>query len=120
MRNGARHSKERHPGAKIKAAVFFCVLFCGMVFSLILPLRPTESLQEKRALTEFPDFSVENLLDGSYFRGIDDWFSDTFPLRDSFLGLNQAIRSFYGIRTVEITGEMEQGDDIPDAPFTGN
>ena len=114
-----RHAKERQPGAKVKAAVFFCVLFFGMVFSLILPLRPSESIQEKRTLTEFPEFSAESLLNGTYFRGIDDWFSDTFPLRDRFLELNQAIRSFYGIHTVEITGEMEQGDDIPDTPFTG-
>lgn len=115
-----RRVKEHQPGAKIKAGVFFCVLLCGMVFSLILPLRPEKSMQEKRKLTEFPDFSVESLLNGTYFRGIDDWFSDTFPLRDGFLDLNQAIRSFYGIHTVEITGEVEQGDDIPDTPFTGN
>ena len=114
-----RHSKERQPGSRVKAVVFFCALFFGMVFSLILPLRPTESVQEKRKLTDFPDFSAESLLDGSYFRGIEDWFSDTFPLRDKFLELNQTIRSFYGIHTVEITGEVEQGDDIPDAPFTG-
>ena len=119
MRNGVRHTKERHPGSRVKAAVFFCVLFFGMVFSLILPLRPTESLQEKRRLTEFPAFSVESLLDGSYFRGIDDWFSDTFPMRDSFLELNRSIRSFFGIHTVEITGEVQQGDEIPDTPFTG-
>ena len=87
--------KEHQPGAKIKAAVFFCVLLCGMVFSLILPLRPAESIQEKRKLTEFPDFSVESLLNGTYFRGIDDWFSDTFPLRDSFLDLNQAVHAYY-------------------------
>lgn len=114
-----RRAKEHHPGAKVKAVVFFCVLFFGMVFSLILPLRPTKSVQEKRSLTEFPNFSVETLLDGSYFRGIDDWFSDTFPLRDKFLELNRSIRSFFGIHTVEITGEIQQGDEIPDTPFTG-
>lgn len=114
-----RHRKDRHPGARVKAVVFFCVLFCGMVFSLMLPLRPKTSLQEKRKLTEFPAFSAESLLDGSYFRGIDDWFSDTFPMRDSFLELNRSIRSFFGFHTVEITGEVQQGDDIPDTPFTG-
>ena len=115
-----RRRKDRQPGARVKAVVFFFVLFFGMVFSLMLPLRPSESLQEKRKLTEFPSFSVENLLNGSYFRGIDDWFSDTFPLRDNFLELNRTVRSFFGIHTVEITGELEQGDDIPDTPFTGN
>lgn len=114
-----RHAKEHQRGSRIKAVLFFAVLFCGMVFSLLLPLRPTESLQEKRKLTPFPEFSVESLLNGRYFRGIDDWFSDTFPGRDTFLETNKKVRSLYGIRSVEIHGEVEQGDDIPDKPFTG-
>ncbi len=114
-----RHAKERRRGSRIKAVLFFAVLLCGMVFSLLLPLRPTESLQEKRKLTPFPEFSMESLLSGSYFRGIDDWFSDTFPGRDAFLDANKKVLSFYGIRSVEIHGEVQTGDDIPDTPFTG-
>ncbi len=114
-----RHAKERQRGSRIKAVLFFAVLFCGMVFSLLLPLRPTESLQEKRELTPFPEFFVESLFNGSYFRGIDDWFSDTFPGRDVFLDINKRVRSLYGIRSVEIHGEVGKGDDIPDTPFTG-
>lgn len=115
-----RHAKEYQRGSRIKAVLFFGVLFLGLVFSLLLPLRPSESLQEKRELTRFPEFSVEALLSGDYFHGIDAWFSDTFPARERFLELNKTIRSFYGIRTVEIHGEVQQGDEIPDTPFTGN
>lgn len=114
-----RHAKQYHRGSFGKAAVFFLVLFAFGVFSLLLPLRPTESIMEKRKLTEFPAFSVESLASGEYTKGIDTWFADTFPLRDKFFQLNNWVQSFYGIKTVEIIGNVEQGDEIPDAPFTG-
>jgi hypothetical protein len=34
--------------------------------------------------------------------------------------VNGWVQSFYGVKTVIITGTVEQGDEIPDAPFTGN
>ena len=84
-----------------------------------MPLRPTTSVAERRDLTKFPEFSVETLADGEYTSGIDAWFADTFPLRDVFRQLNNWVESLYGIKTVEIIGNVEQGDEIPDAPFTG-
>lgn len=114
-----RHAKEYRRGSRVKAVVFFALLFAVMVFSLILPLRPAHSVREKRDLTAFPEFSTEALLSGEYFHGIDDWFSDTFPARDTFLNMNQQLRILYDIQTVVIHGEIKQGDDIPDAPFTG-
>lgn len=115
-----RHAKEYKRGAHAKSAVFFTVLIALMIFSLIIPLRPTTSVREKRDLTEFPTFSAQSLVSGEFFQGIDDWFSDTFPARDFFLDINNKIREMYGVQTVVIHGEVTQGDDIPDAPFTGN
>lgn len=114
-----RHAKEHRRGSRVKAAVFFTLLFAVMIFSLLIPLRPAHSAREKRDLTAFPEFSTETLLSGEYFHGIDDWFSDTFPARDTFLDMNQQLRALYGIQTVVIHGEIKQGDDIPDVPFTG-
>lgn len=116
-----RHAKEYRRGSRGKAAVFFTILILVMIFSLILPLRPRESKLEKRELAGFPEFSVETLLNGEYFQGIDTWFSDTFPARDLFFQINEGIRSLYGARSeVTIHGQVEQGDEIPDAPFTGS
>ena len=56
---------------------------------------------------------------GSTTSGIDAWFADTFPLRDIFFSLNNWVKSFYGIRTVEVVGEIQTGDEIPDAPLPG-
>lgn len=114
-----RHAKQYKRGSRGKAAVFFLVLYAFAVFSMVLPLRPKESVLEKRELTEFPAFTVESLGDGSYTQGIDTWFADTFPLRDTFRQLNNWVKSFYGIKTVEIVGTPDQGDEIPDQIFTG-
>lgn len=116
-----RHAKEyTRKGSHAKTALFFALLILTMIVSLILPLRPAVSNLEQRELKKFPDFSLESLQSGAYFKGIDDWFADTFPGRDLFFQVNKVIRSFYGIQTVEIVGAIEQGDDIPTAPFTGN
>ena len=114
-----RHAKVYKRGSRVKTALFFLALFAFGVFSMILPLRPKESIMEKRELSKFPEYSVMALADGTYTKGIDTWFADTFPLRDTFFQLNSWVQSLYGIKTVEIVGTVEQGDEIPDAPFTG-
>ena len=114
-----RHAKEFKRGSRGKAALFFLVLFAFGVLSMILPLRPSFSDMEKRDLTSFPEFSTQSLANGQYTKGIDTWFADTFPLRDVFFQINGWVQSFYGIKTVIITAPVEQGDEIPDAPFTG-
>lgn len=114
-----RHAKEYKRGSRVKAAIFFTVLYAMTALAFIIPLRPTESVAEKRQLAEFPEFSVNSLLSGDYFADIDTWFADTFPFRDLCFTLNERIRGLYGFTTVQIHGEVTQGDEIPDAPFTG-
>lgn len=101
---------------KIQVGVFMAVLIVGMVISLIIPLRPTVSESEKRELAKFPQFSFASLADGSYFKGIDTWFSDTFPFRETLTSLNSKFTSWYGFGSkVTDLGDGE-ADDIPDAP----
>ena len=114
-----RHAKQYKRGSRGKAAVFFVALFAFGIFSLLMPLRPSTWVAGRRDPTKFPVFSVETLADGEYTSGIDAWFADTFPLRDIFFSLNNWVKSFYGIRTVEVVGEIQTGDEIPDAPFLG-
>ena len=114
-----RHARQYRRASWGKGAAFFVVLFAFGIFSLLLPLRPKESVMEKRTLTEFPKFSWETLASGEYTAGIDTWFADTFPLRDKFFQLNNWVESLYGVKTVEIVGDVGQADEIPDAPFTG-
>lgn len=97
-----------------KIVVFLVVLFLGAVFSLMIPLRPVVSELEKRKLTEFPDFTLESFIDGSYFAQIDTWFADTFPMRDVLITCNDTLDNLYGFRSNVIHGEVVSGDKIPD------
>ena len=84
------------------------------VLALIYPLRPTYSAQENRNLASIPTFSTAALADGSYFTGLNTWFADTFPLRDVFLSINNRLEKLYGLHAQTITGEIVQGDEIPE------
>ena len=97
----------------IRSVVFFFVLAIGAVIALIIPLRPTTSEIEKRDLAKFPQFTLASFLDGSYFKDIDTWYSDTFPFRETLISANSALQSFNGIGSVQIHGNIKKGDEIP-------
>lgn len=106
-------NKEKNKRIRAKtyiAQLLVYTLTIGTLFiaGLIIPLRPEISERENRKLAEFPKFTFSSLFDGSYFRGIGDWYSDTFPGREMFLELNDKIKSFYKIGTVKI----DLGGDI--------
>lgn len=85
------------------------------VIGLIIPLRPKESVSEKRKLAEFPKITFESLKSGDFFDGFNNWYSDSYPGREKIVGLNSKIKSYYGIKsTVNIHGDVQKGDDIPD------
>jgi len=106
-----------YAGMRLNTALFFLILGAGCIVSFILPLRPTVSAVEKRKLTQFPAFSVKAFLSGDYFDGITTWYADTFPGREKFISLNNAVREVYVTKqTVQVHGTVESGDKIPDAP----
>lgn len=100
------------------AVPFFVVLFALSVVAFIIPLRPTQSMTEKRNLAEFPEFTVEDLLSGDYFDDISLWFSDTFPGRDNWIDLAQSVENLHGTGDVVIYGDIAVQETIPSA-FTG-
>lgn len=77
--------------------LFFLCLTLGMLFSLIIPLRPTYSDVEKRELAKFPEFSFTALVSGSYFKDIDTWFADTFPFREGLITVNSKLSELRGV-----------------------
>lgn len=112
----ARHARGRSgPGT---AAVFFVVLGLVTALAWVLPLRPTMSEKEKRELEKFPEFSLSTMADGSYFRQIGLWFSDTFPGRDLWIRAAQAIDRLHGSSDIVIYGQLNAGDMVPVVPET--
>ena len=65
----------------------FCLFLAGLlIWHAALPDR-ARSETENRTLAQFPQFSWENLKDGSFTAGMEDYFADQFPLRDDWTGL---------------------------------
>ena len=113
--------QDQKPKKKPRGTVLRLYSFTGAVAALTLlamlfPLRPSYSPQENRNLTAFPAFSLAAVWDGSFFSGVTTWFADTFPLRDGFLAVENRVEQLYGFQTRRITGQVQQADDIPDAP----
>ena len=81
--------------------------------------RPDTSVVEKRDLAEFPDLTWSAFWDGSYFKDIDTWYADTFPLREGLISGSQTMEHLYGIRSDQIVGETMTADDIPDPDASG-
>lgn len=114
-RQNTKKKKVFHSYLKIKRDLFFAVLFITAAIGLIIPLRPTKSTIEKRNLTEFPKFTWEDFVDGTFFNGISTWYADTFPFREALLTANSALKGFYGLQGEQIIGNPDKtGDEIPD------
>lgn len=91
----------------LKIYTFTAVLGFLAFVALIIPLRPKESEIEKRTLTKFPKPSLETLWNGEFFEGINTWYADTFPFRDSLIAGNMEVRSFYGAQSNQIYGDTQ-------------
>ena len=75
------------------------MLFVLGVVALIIPLRPTESMREKRRLAQFPELTVKTLFSGDFFDGVSTWYSDTFPGRETWLDVATVLNNSHGITT---------------------
>lgn len=112
-----KNKKITNKARVLKITSFFLMLYAGTVLAFIIPLRPTYSETEKRKLAEFPEFTAEAFVSGDFFSDISTWFSDTFPFREVLTKANTEIKNLYGFDTIAIHGDVEQGDEIPDAPL---
>lgn len=95
----------------------FTYIFAALlaISILLIPIRPKRSDLEKRDLAKFPAFSLTAIMNGSWFSGVDTWFSDTFPFREFLLSCQSATEKLYGIKGEELYGSAGQGDAIPDS-----
>ncbi len=94
--------------------VVLIIWIAATVLSILPMFRESYSEIEKRELKKFPQFSWGSFANGDYFNEISLWFSDTFPLRDGFVSLNTKLTNFFGINTVQVHGDVQTGDAIPD------
>lgn len=82
---------------KIKNIIKYlpAVIFCGFIFAFALfyfvSPKSDYSAQEKRKLSDFPEFTLEKLADGTFQSGIDDYLSDHITARNFLLVLVQSM-----------------------------
>lgn len=103
----------------VKILAFGLVLAVMGFIGLLWFLRPDTSVIEKRTLTEFPTITWSTFWDGSFFKAVDTWYADTYPLRESLISGSQSLENHYGLRSDQIVGEALVADDIPDPDAAG-
>ena len=94
--------------------MFMLTLAVLFAFSFDFLHRPSFSESEKRELAHFPEFSIEALASGDYFDGINLWFSDTFPFRDTFVKASANIRKWTGVGQSIHNFSENSADIIPE------
>lgn len=103
-----------------KSGAFFIILaFVGVIITLFLvsafDTDPTVSQRENRTLKQKPKFTISAVLDGKYFSEFEEYYQDTFPLRDKFLDLNSKISDAFsktGGNSGMVIVEKQEKDDF--------
>lgn len=119
MEKNKRKPSNKGSFVLLQIATFALTIAIISIIGLLIPLRPKESVSEKRKLAEFPKITFDSLKSGDFFDGFNTWYSDSYPGREGLVALNSKIKSYYGIKslkddTVKIHGDVQKGDDIPD------
>ncbi len=74
-------------------SIAFFVLFIFVIGTSFIFKEPISVLaSERRKAAQFPDFSIEKVIDKSFFDGVEDYLTDQFPLRDKFRAIKAAIQ----------------------------
>jgi len=110
-----KEKRTRRAWHRIRSAVFWTVLLVFGVTGLLIPLRPTRSVNEKRELAHFPKLTAASLWNGDFFSDVVTWYTDTFPTREALIKGAGAFENLYGIRNEVIYGNADTStDSIPD------
>jgi hypothetical protein len=89
----------------VNVIVFCGILILGGIASLAMK-KETLSVMENRKLSAFPKFSDSTLWNGKYFKDIDAYYADNFPLRDKWISFSTSLRNKFGYQF----GDMKMYD----------
>ena len=85
----------------INVALFVSLLTIGGIASLSIKSAGVSEM-ENRKLAKFPTYSDSALKSGEYFRQIDMYYADNFPMRDKWIDFSAFFRSNLGFQSSEI------------------
>ena len=86
---------------KLNSTVFVFILITVSILFFIMPKHKI-SQDEKRVLTQFPEFNTVDLFSGRYFKTIELYYSDNFIYRNEFIEIASLIKRNKGIKNNEI------------------
>ena len=98
----------------IKIAVFGITLLTFCVVGMLMFMRPQTSTLEKRKLAEFPEITFVGVWNGTFFKELDIWYSDTYPFREEMIAADKTVEGAYGIRgeqLIEGKGDIQRKRD---------
>jgi hypothetical protein len=79
---------------KIYIALFLVPIFAFGLISILIQ-KPTFSLSENRMLKKCPVLNTTNVLNDTFMKGFEEYYSDTFPFREELMPLNKTINAVY-------------------------
>ena len=85
----------------VNVAIFCGLLLLGGIASLAMK-KPTVSEMENRKLAPFPKYSDSLFWSGKYFKQIDEFYADNFPLRDKWISFSDKFKTSIGFNSSEI------------------
>jgi hypothetical protein len=77
---------------RIDTILFIIIISVLGISNLLNSNKPSISKLENRALKQKPEFSLTELFQGNYLKDFEEYYSDTFILRDNLLKINRDIR----------------------------
>ena len=114
----AQDNKQKNSDTKLSTAkifVFGTILAAFFFIGLMMSLRPQVSNLEKRKLAEFPEITFVGVWNGTFFKELDIWYSDTYPLREEMIAADKKVESAYGVRNEQIIAGKGDVPKKPDA-----
>ena len=95
-------SETTNKKAHLVNVIIFCgILLIGGIASLAMKKSST-SVMENRKLATFPQYSDSTFWKGKYFKDIEAYYADNFPLRDKWISFSSSFRNYLGFRSSEI------------------
>ncbi len=95
--------------------IFFAILIVFGTANLINTHKPEISEVENRALAGKPVFSAANLFNGKYFEEYNNYYNDTFILRDEMILLCRDIKDTFTVDSGYVLVVAEK-DKLPQVP----
>lgn len=93
-----RNEKEKKVYRKLTSSLSIFLVFGFLAFLMFLSAIDTDetySVIEKRTLAKRPVFSSSSFFDGSWSKDYEDYYADSFPLREKFVSVSAKVKDLF-------------------------